>query len=150
MGGLTSMGGLTNTDIHAHTTGRRRPIGCLKLQVIFRKSATNHRALLRKMTYKDKASYGSSPHCMFFSWGKGILHSHTYAHTISLSHTHTHAQGATQLDATLRKHSNYDRARLSHVKHTHTHKYTRVTGGKSLGRTSKGQLQLRPGAAVAP
>jgi len=44
-------------------TGWWRPIGCLKLQVIFRKSAINYRALLRKMTYKDKASYGSSPPC---------------------------------------------------------------------------------------
>jgi len=44
-------------------TGRRRPIGCLKLQVIFCKRATNDRALLRKMTYEDKASYGSSPSC---------------------------------------------------------------------------------------
>jgi len=34
------------------------------LQVIFRKRATNYRALLRKMTYKDKASYGFSPTCM--------------------------------------------------------------------------------------
>jgi len=41
----------------------RRPIGCLKLQVIFRKRATNSRALWRKMTSKDKASYGSSPPC---------------------------------------------------------------------------------------
>ena len=52
--------------IHTHThinTGWRRPIGCLKLQVIFRKRATNHRALLRKMTYKDKASYDSLPPC---------------------------------------------------------------------------------------
>jgi len=32
-------------------------------EVLFRKRATNHRALLRKMTYKDKASYGSSPPC---------------------------------------------------------------------------------------
>jgi len=39
----------------------RRCIGCLKLQVIFRKRATNFRDLLRKMTYKDKAFYGSSP-----------------------------------------------------------------------------------------
>jgi len=31
-----------------------------QLQVIFRKRATNYRAVLRKMTYKDKASYGSS------------------------------------------------------------------------------------------
>ena len=45
-------------------TGWRRPIGCLKLQVIFRKRATNDRALLRKMTCKDKASYESSPPCI--------------------------------------------------------------------------------------
>ena len=32
------------------STGWRRPIGCLKLQVIFRKRATNYRALLREMT----------------------------------------------------------------------------------------------------
>jgi len=42
---------------HAVDSGRRRCIGCLKLQVSFRKRATNFRALLRKMTYKDKASY---------------------------------------------------------------------------------------------
>jgi len=35
----------------------------LRLQVIFRKRASNYRALLRKMTCKDKASYGSSPPC---------------------------------------------------------------------------------------
>jgi len=45
-------------------TGWRRPIGCLELQVIFRKRATDYRALLRKMTSKDKASYASSPPCM--------------------------------------------------------------------------------------
>jgi len=32
-------------------------------KVIFCQRATNHRDLLRKMTYKDKASYGSSPPC---------------------------------------------------------------------------------------
>jgi len=41
----------------------RRPIGCLKLRVIFRKRATNYRALLRKITYNDQASYGSLPPC---------------------------------------------------------------------------------------
>ena len=46
-------------------TGWRRPIGCLKLQVNFRKRATNYRALLRKMTYKDKALCESSPPCIF-------------------------------------------------------------------------------------
>ena len=37
--------------------------GCPKLQVIFRKRATNYRDPLRKMTYKDKASYESLPLC---------------------------------------------------------------------------------------
>ena len=41
-------------------TGWRRPIGCLKLQINFGKRATDHRALLLKITYKDKASYASS------------------------------------------------------------------------------------------
>ena len=36
-------------------TGWRRPIGCLKLQVSFRKRATYRRALLRKMTSKNMA-----------------------------------------------------------------------------------------------
>ena len=44
-------------------TGWRRPIGCLKLQVNFRRRATNYKALLRKMTSKDKASYASSAPC---------------------------------------------------------------------------------------
>ena len=44
-------------------TGWRNPIGCLKLQVILHKRATNHRSLLRKMTCKDKGSYGYSPPC---------------------------------------------------------------------------------------
>ena len=44
--------------------GWPRLIGCLKLQVIFRQRATNYRALLRKITYKDKASYDSTPPCM--------------------------------------------------------------------------------------
>jgi len=33
------------------------------MQVSFHKRATNSRALLRKMTHKDKASYESSPPC---------------------------------------------------------------------------------------
>ena len=45
-------------------TGWRRCIGCLNLQVSFRKRATKYRALSRKMTSKDKASYASSPPCM--------------------------------------------------------------------------------------
>ena len=43
------------------STGWHRFIGYLQLQVSFCKRATNRRALLLKMTCKDKASYGSSP-----------------------------------------------------------------------------------------
>jgi len=41
----------------------RRRIGSPKLQIIFHKRATNCRSLLRKMTYKKKGSYESSPPC---------------------------------------------------------------------------------------
>jgi len=56
-------------NIHIHLnfyidTEWRRPIGCLISWITFRKLATNCRALLQKMTYKDKASYESSPPCM--------------------------------------------------------------------------------------
>jgi len=53
------------------STGWQRLIGCLKLQVFFHKRATNHRALLQKMTTKDKAPCESSPPCT--PW-------HTYVH----------------------------------------------------------------------
>ena len=43
--------------------GWQRLIRCLKLQVIFRKRATRYRALLRKMTYEDEASYDFTPPC---------------------------------------------------------------------------------------
>ena len=42
-------------------TGWRRLIGCLKLQVILCKRATYYRALLRNMTYEERASYDSTP-----------------------------------------------------------------------------------------
>ena len=80
------------------------------MQVIFRKRATNYRALLRKMTYKDKASCGSSPPCsgrisevlseekvMCGEGGRGvsIVYSHTLQHTVTpcnaLQHTATHS-----------------------------------------------------------
>jgi len=49
--------------LHIHVTGWRRLIGSPKLQIIFHKRATKCRSLLRKMTYKDKGSYESSPPC---------------------------------------------------------------------------------------
>ena len=46
-------------------TGWRRLIGSPKLQIIFHKRATKYKSLLRKMTYKDKRSYESSPPCIY-------------------------------------------------------------------------------------
>ena len=51
------------TATHGNT-GWRRHIGCIKLKVIFRERVANYRALLRKMTYQDKASHGSLPPCI--------------------------------------------------------------------------------------
>ena len=48
---------------HFRCTGWRRLIGSPKLQIIFHKRATKYRSLLRKMTYKDKGSYDSTPPC---------------------------------------------------------------------------------------
>ena len=57
---------LRNPRVPACDTGWRRLIGCLKLHVIFRKRATNYRALLRKMTEEDQASCDSTPPCICF------------------------------------------------------------------------------------
>ena len=61
------------------STGWRRLIGCLRLQVIFRKRATNSRALLREMTYEDKASYDSTPSCTKYSKYHDFCPAHTEA-----------------------------------------------------------------------
>jgi len=50
-----------------------RFMGCFEMQVIFRKRATNSKALLRKMTCKDRASYGSSPPAMGWLRSVGAL-----------------------------------------------------------------------------
>ena len=64
----------THTCIHTYrftsdsaVTGWRRCIGCLKLQISFRKRASIYGALLRKMTYKDKVSYDATPPCTVFT-----------------------------------------------------------------------------------
>jgi len=54
---------LLNCALRCTDTGWRRLIGSPKLQIIFRKRATKYRSLLRKMTYKTKGSYESSPPC---------------------------------------------------------------------------------------
>jgi len=52
------------------------PMGCLKLRFSLRKRATNYRALLRKMTYKDKASYDSTPPWSIAWRAAGTTHSY--------------------------------------------------------------------------
>ena len=69
-----------------HPTGQQRCTGCLNLQISFRKRATNCRALLRKMTSKDKASYDSTPP----GTPMGFCHPVARAHTCTHAHTHTH------------------------------------------------------------
>jgi len=75
-------------------TGWRRPIGCLRLQVIYRKRATNYRAVLRKMTCKDKASYDSTPPCISHTYQTYVSHiriTHTYhAYVSHIRITHTY------------------------------------------------------------
>jgi len=77
--------------LHIHT-GWRRLIGSPKLQIIFHKRATKCRSFLRKITYKDKGSYESSPPCMSRTvHDLYLLMYHTYA-ACSTSHvwmTHT-------------------------------------------------------------
>ena len=65
--------------------GWRRCIGCLKLQVSFCKRATNYRVLLRKMTYKDKASDAFALHCICWRLMTCVL---THLHTL-YSHLHS-------------------------------------------------------------
>ena len=57
---------LRHPVVMLHSTlsiGWQRLSGCLKLHVILRRRATNYRALLRKMTCEDKASYESTQPC---------------------------------------------------------------------------------------
>ena len=48
---------------NTYSTGWRRLVGSLKLQIIFHQRATKYRAHLLKMPYEDKGSYESSPPC---------------------------------------------------------------------------------------
>jgi len=74
-----------------HCTEWRRPIGCLKLQVIFCKRATNYRALLRKITHVSH-SYDIE------SWALDLepvtqYHNYTHPHPRTHPPTHTHIRG---------------------------------------------------------
>ena len=70
-------------EIH---TGWRRPIVCLISYITFRKLATNYRALLRKTTYTDKASYYSTPPCnISFEKKRNMCHLYYLYFSFSLS-----------------------------------------------------------------
>jgi len=91
-------------------TGWWRPIGCLKLQVIFRKRVTNCRALLRKITYEQEAPSVTTPPCMCMCTYKSnvclyvesrhtsrhITHVSTCTHTHTHTHTHMYARAHAQ------------------------------------------------------
>jgi len=64
-----------------------------KLQIIFHKRATKYRALLRKMTYKDKGSYESSPPCtcLYMHINISIC---VYNICVYIWHVSTHAAGS--------------------------------------------------------
>jgi len=67
-------------------TGWSRLKGCFKLLVIRGKRPTKYRTLLRKLTYKDKASYDSTPPCRANAWiSKDCVCPYTNTH----AHTHT-------------------------------------------------------------
>jgi len=61
---MSQVSHITHHMSHMSHTGWRRLTGSPKLQIVFHKRATKYRSLLRKMTYKDKGSYESSPPCM--------------------------------------------------------------------------------------
>jgi len=95
-------------------TGWRRPIGCFKLQVIFRKRANNYQTLLRKMMYKDKASYASSPPCTSL---RCSAYTHTHIHThATCTHTRIHAYMHTHIHT-------YTHTHIHTYTHTHIHAY---------------------------
>jgi len=120
-------------------TSRRRPIGCLKLQVISHKRANNYRALLRKMTYKDKASHDSTPPCTHPCTSRTLyLYIHLHInHAVGKTKTHrtghfpqkspTIIGSLAGNDLQLIRHSMGLRLPVSHVHYTHTSIYISTT-----------------------
>ena len=135
--------------VYTHTEWRR-PIECLKLQVIFGKRATNYRTLLRKMTYKDKASYASSSprthsHSHMYTYVYIWLcvcifvHTHMFAdqwwprqlrdlpgdslRVPTQAHTNTHARVQTHSLTHTQIHTH---THIHTYTHTHTHTHTQI------------------------
>ena len=73
----------------SNDTGWRRLGGSPKLQIIFHKRATRYRALLLKMTYKDKGSYESWPPCIYMDDGghdTRLIRDMTHSSVTEMSH----------------------------------------------------------------
>jgi len=93
--------------VHIQRTGWRRPIGCLKLQVIFRKRASNDRtytymyrciciSMYSRPGWVHRASFGSGvqcethPHIHTFTYIHTHIHIHIHVHTYPYISTHLH------------------------------------------------------------
>jgi len=84
-------------DSQTCCTEWRRLIGSPKLHIIFHKRATKYTSLSRKMTYKDKGSYESSPPCTEIFLQRSLFdcqiyerRGYTYIHMCILTYIHTY------------------------------------------------------------
>ena len=105
----------------ARDTGWRRLIGHLKLGVIFRKRATNYRALLRKLTYTHEASYGCSPPCTDYTW---LFR--TFSSSFTPSHISTPFSVQREKNWAWHFTVYYYLTCSDHHLHTHTYTYTSI------------------------
>ena len=90
--------------------GWQRTKGCLKTQVIFRKRATNYKALLRKMTHRNKASYESSPLCIMemtieIPFQKALQCTATHCNALQCTATHCNALQCTTVHCNALQHT---------------------------------------------
>jgi len=132
-------------------TGWRRPIGCLKLQVIFHKRATNYRALFWNVSKSQLARWLATMIHIHTCWIVALpptLLSLTLAHTctLSLSHTRTHTLSHTHahtvLDCTSSAHSFLSHTRtLSHTQ-TRAHTVSLTHAHTVLDRSSSAHSPL--------
>ena len=125
------MGHYKRSCAHIHAVSQT--LRLTKLQIIFHKRATKYRSLLRKMTYKDKGSNESSPHCThIFTRSHRHLDSHSHGHrdtetqrhrgTQKHRYTHTDTKIQTHTNTPTHQHTNTQTHRRTdtHIR-THTH-----------------------------
>jgi len=107
---------------HTHVTGWRRYIGCLKVQVSFRKRTMYNRAFVQKITYEDKASYGSLPPCTCKRHTSSASDTCKTAHYTATKCTTPNHKQCTLLHTAA--HCNIGNAHCSTLQHTATHTHT--------------------------